>query len=265
MIFITGDCHGEFQKFSTENFPSQRTMNKTDIMIVCGDFGGIWNVGQESAEEKYWLDWLENKPFTTVFVDGNHENFDRLYHDYETVMFHGGKAHKIRNSVYHLMRGEIFDFEGLKFLAFGGAGSHDVKDGILYKEDFATEEQFRTTVRKMNKQGKQFRINKLSWWAEELPSAEEFDNAEKNLSAVNNKVDYVITHCTAQSVIACLDLCYDTPPDRLSLYFDDLRHRLQFTHWFFGHYHDDKTIREKFTVLYDKIIPISSDRGCSRQ
>ena len=25
------------------------------------------------------LDWLDGKAFTTLFVDGNHENFDRLY------------------------------------------------------------------------------------------------------------------------------------------------------------------------------------------
>ena len=79
MIYVTGDCHGNFQKFSTEQFPEQQKLTKDDYVIVCGDFGGVWNYEKESNNEKYWLDWLNDKPFTTLFVDGNHENFDRLY------------------------------------------------------------------------------------------------------------------------------------------------------------------------------------------
>lgn len=45
-------------------------------MIICGDFGGIWD-GSEAEQQV--LDWLENRPFTTLFVDGNHENFDLLH------------------------------------------------------------------------------------------------------------------------------------------------------------------------------------------
>nr|WP_316613361.1 metallophosphoesterase [uncultured Ruminococcus sp.] len=114
MIFVTGDCHGEFQKLSTAAFPEQREMTKDDIVIICGDFGAIWDCDGVSNAEKYWLNWLDEKPFTTVFVDGNHENFDRLNSEFEVVDFHGGKAHKLNDSVYHLMRGEIFDFEGKK-------------------------------------------------------------------------------------------------------------------------------------------------------
>ena len=47
-------------------------MNKDDYVIICGDFG-YWD---ESKEQKYWLKWLDGKPFTTLWVDGNHENYD---------------------------------------------------------------------------------------------------------------------------------------------------------------------------------------------
>ena len=253
MIFITGDCHGEFQKFSTNSFPLQKQMTKEDIVIICGDFGGVWDLQEESAEEKYWLDWLDQKPFTTVFADGNHENFDRLNHDYEMVNFHGGKAHKIRNSVYHLMRGEVFDFEGERFFVFGGASSHDVDDGILYREDFESEEAFRKQIRQMTKQRKLFRVNKLSWWEEELPCEVEFANAENNLAKVDYKVDYVITHCTAQSVLEHM-YSFHAESDKLTRYFDDLLQRLQFKKWYFGHYHEDRVVTEKFIALYDDIL-----------
>ena len=73
-IFVTGDCHAEFKKLSFKAFPEGRSLTKEDFVIVCGDFG-LWD---ESAEQKYWLDWLEARPFTTLWIDGNHENFDLL-------------------------------------------------------------------------------------------------------------------------------------------------------------------------------------------
>ena len=76
------------------------------------------------------MDWLEGKPFTTLFVDGNHENFDRLY-AYPVEEWHGGKVHKIRPSVIHMMRGQVFAIDGKSVFTFGGASSHDIDGGIL--------------------------------------------------------------------------------------------------------------------------------------
>ena len=76
MVYITGDTHAVFNRFSTKNFPEQKEMTKDDFVIVCGDFGGIW---YDNEYERHWLKWLSEKPFTILYVDGNHENFDRLY------------------------------------------------------------------------------------------------------------------------------------------------------------------------------------------
>lgn len=118
MVYITGDTHAVFTRFGTKVFPEQKEMTRDDFVIICGDFGGIW---YDNAYEQYWLKWLSEKPFTILYVDGNHENFDRLYSDeFEVVDFHGGKAHKIRDNIYHLMRGYVFDLCGKKFFSFGG-------------------------------------------------------------------------------------------------------------------------------------------------
>ena len=85
MIYVTGDTHAEFKhRFNPRNFPEQKEMTKEDYVIICGDFGGIWDVGWESKNEKHWLDWFEERSYTLLFVDGNHENFDRHLraHDY---------------------------------------------------------------------------------------------------------------------------------------------------------------------------------------
>lgn len=129
-VWITGDIHGNPQRFSTDNFPEQKEMTKDDVVIILGDFGLVWDYSGENKTEKYWLDWLENKPFTTLFVDGNHDNFDRL-DDYPIEKWHGGNVHFIRPSVIHLMRGQIFDIEDRSFFTFGGASSHDISAGIL--------------------------------------------------------------------------------------------------------------------------------------
>ena len=45
MIYATGDTHGNFQRFAPEHFPEQAGMTKEDYMIICGDFGGVWDGG----------------------------------------------------------------------------------------------------------------------------------------------------------------------------------------------------------------------------
>ncbi len=103
MIFVTGDIHSKPNRFSADIFYEQKEMTKEDYLIILGDFGLVLESDSESRTEKYWLDWLEKKPFTTLFVDGNHENFDRL-DAYPVEEWNGGKVHKLRPSVIHLMR-----------------------------------------------------------------------------------------------------------------------------------------------------------------
>ena len=151
-IFVTGDTHREFRKFNTTRFPQQRYLGKEDYVIICGDFGLVWDIireerkpweekesiplseKKESRDEAWWLDWLEALPFTVLFIDGNHENFDRLY-KYLVEEWHGGKVQFIRSNVIHLMRGQVFDINGSTFFTMGGAASHDIANGILEPDD----------------------------------------------------------------------------------------------------------------------------------
>lgn len=65
MIYITGDCHGNFERFNTDIFPEQLEMNKEDYVIICGDFGGIWDKSGDSKKEAMILNQLECKSYTT--------------------------------------------------------------------------------------------------------------------------------------------------------------------------------------------------------
>ena len=65
-IYVTGDIHGKPIRLNTESFYEQKEFsgNKEDnYVIILGDFGLIWNRDTESKEEKWWLDWLQEKPF----------------------------------------------------------------------------------------------------------------------------------------------------------------------------------------------------------
>ena len=40
MVFVTGDLHGNFERFKPKYFPEQARMTKQDIMICAGDYIG---------------------------------------------------------------------------------------------------------------------------------------------------------------------------------------------------------------------------------
>ena len=251
MIYCTGDIHGDPRRFNTGCFPEQKEMTKDDFVIILGDFGLVWS---GSKEEKCWLDWLNDKPFTTLFVDGNHENFNMLY-TFPVIDFHGGKAHKIRDNIYHLMRGYVFDICDKKFFAFGGASSHDIQDGILDPDDFVYIDDFRDTYRRWQKYGKMFRVMGVSWWDQEMPSDEEMERGRQSLKDVNNEVDFVISHCAPQEVASLIGF---TDSDKLTWYFNELLwDGLKFNKWLFGHYHNNKQVMGKFILLYEQIIRIA--------
>lgn len=246
MIYITGDCHTDFRKFSIEVFPEQKEMTKADFVIIAGDFGGVWNYRGESSKEKWWLNWLESKPFTTLFVDGNHEDFARL-NQFPIKEFHGGKVHEIRPSVLHLMRGEVFELQGKKFFTFGGARSHDVKDGILEAGD-------KRIKRWNNDRSKEFRVNHQNWWKEEMPSKEEMQYGLENLKKHGNKVDIIISHCACSSVQKLVKESYGE--DELTEYFEQLKQFIEYQYWICGHYHIDKKVEEKHCILYHQIVSL---------
>lgn len=246
MIYATGDCHGEYRRFATEIFPEQKQMNKDDYVVICGDFG-YWD---ESKEQRYWMKWLDSKPFTTLWVDGNHENFD-LLKKLKVSEWHGGKVQYIMPSVIRLMRGQIYELEGLRIFTFGGAKSHDISGGILETSD----PRFRAKRKKLDRNQELYRINHISWWKEEMPTEEELAEGLRNLIRNNWSVDYIFSHCCSTSTQERIsDGTYQ--PDILTRYFEKIKQMCRYRKWFFGHYHDNVNINSKEVLLYEQIIRI---------
>ena len=176
MIYLTGDTHGgiDVRKLLDKKFLNR--VKEGDYLIICGDFGFIWDYKKEKRKEKEWLDFFNNQKYTTLFVDGNHECFPRLM-QYPQKQWNGGKIHVIREKVFHLMRGQVFEIEGQKIFTMGGASSHDRGPAV----------------------GNEKKVIGKSWWPEEIPSQEELNEGIENLKRNENKVDYIITHCLSSS------------------------------------------------------------------
>ena len=247
MIYATGDTHGNFERFREEYFPEQASMTKDDYVIVCGDFGGVWDGGKQEQKR---LDRLDQLPFTLLFVSGNHENFDLLA-EYPVEDWNGGKVQRIRPHVIHLLRGQVFQLQGHSFFTMGGGKSHDIKDGILspFAEDFREQYLYYRSI------GAQFRINHRSWWKEEMPSQEEYREAEKALEQAGWEVDYIVTHAAPNHIVDLLSGgAYGHDP--LTDFLETIRQKAKFHYWLFGHYHDNRIFEEKYVLLWEQMVRV---------
>lgn len=250
MIYVTGDTHGslDMAKLFPKHWVEGQSLSRDDYLIQLGDFGAIWGDGPEnvnlSARDHQLLSWYEHQPWTTLFVDGNHENHD-LIDTFEVSELFGGKVQVVPGypHVIHLMRGEVFDIPSggdgtVRCLVMGGADSMD----------------------------KEWRVEGESWWAREMPSNAEYDNCTSNLERVGCSVDYVFTHDVPyKAVVDALSWNYavqwsDPKINELTGFLQWLDERLDKTRlkgWYAGHYHVDKTVMDDVhQVLYQEILPL---------
>lgn len=219
MIYITGDTHGEIGRFyELYNKHGEGHWGENDTLIICGDFGYLF---LNNRSENSFLDDLSCRPYTICFVDGNHENFDAI-NTYPVVDWNGGKVHQLRKNIFHLMRGQVFEIEGKTFFTMGGAYSID----------------------------KGSRTPGYSWWPDELPTDAEYKEATANLQKCGMKVDYILTHTLPREMIMRLEKYPDAHDMELTGFLEWIMYEVDFKHWYCGHWHEDKTLSDKFTILW---------------
>ncbi len=229
-VFVCGDIHGTYDYRKIKRFRKTLKAELTldDYLIVCGDFGLF---GLNAREDAYMLRAVYKEfPCTILWIDGNHENFTKLY-DYPTEEWKGGKVHRVTDRIVHLQRGEIFELgEGFKIFAFGGAKSTD--------RGYDTGDYY-------------------AWWPEELPNIEQIDYGLNTLVSNDNKIDYIFTHdCSKKVLNEMFDI--DRGSDaQFSKFLDFVAENVEFKHWYFGHHHVDKNV-DKYSCLYNNIIELTN-------
>ena len=220
MIYVTGDTHGCIERFKAREL---KKLHKGDILIICGDFGFIWN---RSKEERANLKKLMSLDYTIAFLDGCHENFD-LLEDYPLMDWNGGKVHKIAHNIVHLMRGQVYTIEGKKIFTFGGGHSQDYE--FRYDSD---------------------------WWEREQPTHSEILEGIRNLKTCDFKVDYILTHEPPASLKDCLGVDVFQRIE-VHAFFEDIIKTVKYEKWFFGKCHIDKHIPLKFYAVFNTVTPLT--------
>ena len=250
-LYVTGDMHGNFKRLSKKNrmkLPFEIVAG--DYLIISGDFGLLWTYDKEY---EYNLKMLSQLPFTILWIQGNHENYNMIK-DFELEEWNGGQArHIIRDKIILLERGQVFNIQGNTIFTFGGAESHDIDGGILDRND----PQFKLKKHELKKLEKSFRIINESWWKEELPSEDELNIGLANLAKHDYKVDYIITHCGPTEHHIKADPTREES-NLLINYFNNLDKEVEFKKWYFGHYHIDMETDSKHRVLYKDIIKLGN-------
>jgi Icc-related predicted phosphoesterase len=219
LVYVTGDMHGEICRFESKNI---RHLKKNDTIIICGDFGFIWDGGEK---EHRTLQQLGNSRFSILFLDGKHENFD-LLNKYEIKTYNWGRVRHICGRLYHALRGEIYMIDGKTFFAFGGGESPD----------------------------KDMRIKSGKWWKEEMPSIEVMLQAKENLNKIGEKVDYILTHEPPAHIKNLLEKNKNINP--LNTFFDFLSENVTYKKWFFGCLHVDQKITSKHVAVFNDLIAL---------
>ena len=223
LICVTGDMHGELERFNDKRI---KRLKKGDILIVCGDFGFIWD---DSKRERAILKSIGKKRFYTLFVEGCHENYN-LLSKYPEREFCGGIVNVISGNLMRMKRGSIFNFQGHSFFAFGGGQTKDID----------------------------IRRDSKTWYESELPSLEEVMTGVLNLRAADNTVDYIVTHEPPASMKEFLDFeIYQI--SHMHTFFDAIKNDCKFKMWFFGKAHKNKLIPPKYQCLFDEVVQIKGE------
>ena len=226
MIYITGDLHGEWDQ--RKEFI--KSLTKEDILIVLGDLGWSWN--------KWHIDRFQiNCEVLSVF--GNHENYT-LIEQMPIVERHSGKVRQMKDNVFYLMNGEMYEIEGKKFFVFGGALSID----------------------------KHWRTPYKSWWPQEQPTQEELKHALEVLGKNDWRFDYLLTHTAETELVQRVLGRKDTVVDSTENMIQEIKYQIKehdgdFKHHFFGHLHEFwKSASENYEwyCLYKQIFDLTNNK-----
>ena len=223
--YITGDCHAHFEKLIwLARF--NKKLGKEDVIILLGDVGlNYFGADKDRENKKILADF----PNYFLCIHGNHEESPYHIQTYRTQIWHGGEVYyepEFPNIVF-AKDGEIYDFDGKKAIAIGGAYSRDKEYRLL---------------------------TGLPWFPDEQPDDKVKSQVENKLNEVDWKVDYVFSH-TCPLVYRPNrrnEKCQEKIDLSTEEWMDEIAKKLDYSQWYFGHYHDNIQYIDA-QLLYEEI------------
>ena len=244
--FITGDKHRNFGY--VKNFCSDMNTRRKDVLIILGDAG--FNYYEDVRDDKLKQE-ISDLNITLFCVHGNKEKRPQNVGTYGIRSFCGGKVYyepKYPN-IYFAIDGEIYNFEGKKYMVVGGAHSVDKMRCLEGNKPF---------------------------WEDEMPDDTIKAKVEEELALENNKIYGMMTHTCPIDYLPT-EMFMSTrqnaevkrnpqKPKPKKLFKPDidrsteewlgkLEKQTDYEVWFCGHYHIDKQI-DKIHMMYREIRPL---------
>ncbi|MEI6206657.1 MAG: metallophosphoesterase [Desulfuromonadales bacterium] len=235
-ILFTGDMHGEkgIHRLDRESFPEGDVLDRGDFVIIAGDFQLIYDHSGLTRHERQWLEWLSDRPWTTLFIDGNHEHMPRLRSLPLEERF-GARVGRAAPNVYYLLRGERYEIDDRSFLCLGGAHSID----------------------------RDRRVPGESWFHEEVPT--EAEVLSTRMAAERGPVDVFLTHTCPPDIKFQLPIhTRNDISDPTEHFLAELRPVVNPRIWIFGHFHVNWKGREgktDYVCLFDEIALLDPKLG----
>lgn len=231
MIYLTGDTHGRFERIGA--FCDSIQTCRDDILIILGDAGINFHAG---IFDMLCKEYLAKLPITLLCIHGNHERRPESLPYYGEQEWHGGVVYVEARypNILFAKDGEVYDLDGRKAIAIGGAYSID----------------------------KAWRIECQSWWADEQPSPEIKARVESTLDRLGWKVDIVLSHTTplkyepVEVFLAGIDQArVDKSTEK---WLNCIEERLEYTKWYCGHYHTEKKI-DRLQIMFKDYAALETD------
>lgn len=235
MIYITGDCHGDFSKI--EYFCKKHSTTPNDIMILLGDVGLNYYLNNRDIKNKKKLNKL---PLTFLCVQGNHEKYPK-----------GLKNYIIKEENSEHIQGKFFieeDFPNIKFFING--------------EKYIIENQSYWVLGGAYSVDKWYRLaNSYAWFKDEQMSFSEQNQIVQDITINNPTVDVILSHtCPYKYMPTHLFLdCIDqnAVDDRTERFLDIIEENTHYKKWYCGHFHDNEMLWDKGLMLFEDIIELN--------
>lgn len=230
MIYLTGDTHGNFNRlmeFSRQN----PHLTSADTLVILGDAGFNYFGDARGLPGKAAVAAL---PFMVLCIHGNHEARPANVAGYRETTWNGGAVYRQDDypSILFAKDGEMFELEGRRAIAIGGAYSVDK----FYRLDYG-----------------------YRWFADEQPSEEIKQVVEARLAQEHWQVDLVLSHTCPSKYIpteAFLGGIDQSTVDRSTEeWLGEIESHLQYDQWFCGHWHIEKSV-DKLRFLFESIVPL---------
>lgn len=245
-IFITGDKHRHFDR--VKEFCREMNTRRKDVLIILGDAGFNYYDDKRDDELKKDISALN---ITLFCLHGNKENRPQNVGTYGIRNFFGGKVYyepKYPN-IYFAIDGEIYTFEGKKYMVVGGAHSVDkmrcLEEGTPFWDDEMPDDIIKATVEQnlQKEENKIYGMMTHTCPIDYLPT-EMFMSTKQNASIKRKPRK------------AKSKKFFKPDIDRSTeIWLGELEKKLDYEVWFCGHYHIDKQI-DKVQMMCHDIRPL---------